>query len=71
MPVHFNSFIADREEELKKNLFANIVSKYTQDAEDIFVSDDKKCIHMTNFFKDVHTGEKIAEYSHLTLQGNV
>ena len=49
MPVHFNSFIADREEELKKNLFANMVSKYTQDAEDIFVSEDKKRIHMTNF----------------------
>lgn len=61
MPVHFNSFIADREEELEKNLFANIISKYTQDAEDIFVSNDKKCIHMTNYFKDVHTGEKIGK----------
>ena len=29
MPVHFNSFIPDKEEELKTNLFANIVQKYS------------------------------------------
>lgn len=61
MPVHFNSFIPDKEEELKTNLFANIVQKYTENADDIFVSDDKKNIHMTSYFKDTKTGEKIGK----------
>lgn len=29
MPVHFNSFIADKEEGLRKKLFSDIVTKYT------------------------------------------
>lgn len=61
MPVHFNSFIADKEEELKTNLFSNIVQKYTQDAEDIFVSEDKKSIHMTNYIREINTNEIIGK----------
>ena len=57
MPVHFNSFIADKEQELKENLYTNILSKYTQDAEDIFVSDDKKSIHMTNYIRETNTNK--------------
>lgn len=60
MPVHFNSFVADKED-LKTKLFANIVSKYTKDADDIIVSDDKKNIHMTSYFKDIKTGENIGK----------
>lgn len=61
MPVHFNSFIPDKEEELKTKLFANMVQKYTENADDIFVSDDKKKIHMTSYFKDTVTGENIGK----------
>lgn len=57
MPVHFNSFIADKEEELKNKLFSSIVTKYTQDAEDVYASDDKKKIHMSNFIREVTTNE--------------
>ncbi len=61
MPVHFNSFIADKEEDLKEKLFSDIVTKYTKDANRIFVSKDKTKIHMTSFFKDIHTHEKIGK----------
>ena len=61
MPVHFNSFVADKEEDLKTKLFANIVSKYTKDADDIIVSDDNKNIHMTSYFKDIKTGKNIGK----------
>ena len=50
MPVHFNSFIADKEEKLKNDLFSSIVQKYTDNADDIFVTEDKTKIHMTSFF---------------------
>lgn len=61
MPVHFNSFIADNDEQLRTKLFSDIVSKYTEDAEDIFVSDDKKKIHITNYFKNIKTKENIGK----------
>lgn len=61
MPVHFNSFISDKEEELKTHLFANMIKKYTEDADDIFVSDDKKNIHMGSYFKDIKTGKNIGK----------
>ncbi len=57
MPVHFNSFIPDKEEKFKTDLFANMITKYTETADDIFVSDDKKQIHMTSYFKNSKTGE--------------
>mgnify|MGYP004563956985 CR=1 FL=1 len=58
MPVHFNSFIADKEEDLRKKLFSDIVTKYTEKADNVFVSDDKTKIHMTTFFKDIHAKKK-------------
>lgn len=61
MPVHFNSFIPDKEEELKTHLFANMIQKYTENADDIFVSDDKKNIHMGSYFKDTKTGKNIGK----------
>lgn len=57
MPVHFNSFIADKEEDLKTKLFSSIVTKYTQDTEDICASNDKKKIHMTNYIREENTKE--------------
>ena len=53
MPVHFNSFIADREEQLKTKLFSDIVTNYTEEADNVFVNDDKTKIHMTSYFKDI------------------
>ncbi len=61
MPVHFNSFIADKEEKLKNDLFANIVSKYVDEPEDVFVDESKTKIHMTSFFKDMKTNKKIGK----------
>lgn len=61
MPVHFNSFIADKEEDLKTKLFSDIVTKYTENADKVFVTDDKTKIHMTSFFKDSHTGKAIGK----------
>ncbi len=61
MPVHFNSFIADNEEKLKTNLFSNIVTEYTQKADDIFVSDDKKSIHMESYIKESNTNEIVGK----------
>ena len=61
MPVHFNSFIPDKEEELKTQLLVNMVKKYTENADDIIVSNDKKNIHMTSYFKDTKTGENIGK----------
>ncbi len=61
MPVHFNSFIADKEEDLRKKLFSDIVTKYTEKADSVFVSDDKTKIHMTTFFKDIRTKKKIGK----------
>ena len=49
MPVHFNSFIADREEQLKTKLFSDIVTNYTEEADNVFVNDDKTKIHMTSY----------------------
>ena len=57
MPVHFNSFIADKQEELKKNLFSNIVTKYTQEPEEISASNDKMKLHMSNYIREVNTNE--------------
>lgn len=61
MPVHFNSFIANKEEDLRKRLFTDIVTKYTEKAENIFVNDDKTKIHITTFFKDIHTKKEIGK----------
>ena len=61
MPVHFNSFIADKEEDLKEKLFSDIVTKYTAKADNVFVSDDKTKIHMTTFFRDTHTKKEIGK----------
>lgn len=61
MPVHFNSFIPDEEKKLQDDLFANIVVKYTQNANDIFITEDKRKIHMTSFFKDKNLGENIGK----------
>ncbi len=36
MSVYFNSFIADKEEDLKK-IFYDIVTKYTEKADNVFV----------------------------------
>lgn len=38
MPVHFNSFIADKDDKLKAKLFSNIVTKYVKNADNIFVT---------------------------------
>jgi len=61
MPVHFNSFIADKEEQLKSKLFSDIVTKYTEEADNVFVNDDKTKIHMTSYFKDVNTKKNIGK----------
>lgn len=50
MPVHFNSFIADKDKKLKDDLFVNIVSKYVNEPEDVFVDESKTKIHATSFF---------------------
>ena len=39
MPVHFNSFIADREEQLKTKLFSDIVTNSTEEADNVIVQD--------------------------------
>lgn len=69
MPVHFNSYIADKEEALKNKLLSDIATKYSQDPEDVFVSEEKKMIHMTSYFKDINTKEKIGKIV-LTLKIN-
>ncbi len=61
MPVHFNSFIADKEETLKEKLFSDIVTKYTEKADNVFVTDDKTKIHMTTYFKDVYSNKEIGK----------
>ena len=61
MPVHFNSFIADREEQLKTKLFSDIITKYTEEADNVFVNDEKTKIHMTSYFKDIHTKKEIGK----------
>ena len=61
MPVHFNSFIADREEQLKTKLFSDIVTNYTEEADNVFVNDDKTKIHMTSYFKDINTKKNIGK----------
>lgn len=61
MPVHFNSFIADKEEQLKTKLFSDIITKYTEEADNVFVNDDKTKIHMTSYFKDVNTEENVGK----------
>ena len=60
MPVHFNSFITDKKD-LKTKLFADIITKYTNEADNLFVSEDKNKIHMTSYFKDVHTKDIIGK----------
>lgn len=61
MPVHFNSFIGDKEEQLKAKLFSDIITKYTEETNNVFINDDKSKIHMTTFFKDVHTKKEIGK----------
>lgn len=61
MPVHFNSFIADKEEDLKKKLISDILSKYIEKPDNVFVNDDKTKIHLTAFFKDIHTKKEIGK----------
>ncbi len=61
MPVHFNSFIADEEESLREKLFSDIVTKYTETADNVFVNDDKTKIHMTSFFKDEYSNKEIGK----------
>ena len=61
MPVHFNSFIADKEEQLKTKLFSDIITKYTEEADNVFVNDEKTKIHMTSYFKDIHTKKEIGK----------
>lgn len=61
MPVHFNSFIDDKEEDLRKKLFSDIVTKYTEKADNVFVNDDKTKIHTTTFFKDIHTKKEMGK----------
>lgn len=61
MPVHFNSFIADKEEQLKTKLFSDIITKYTEEADNVFVNDEKTKIHMASYFKDIHTKKEIGK----------
>ena len=58
MPVHFNSFVADEKEQLNTKIFSDMIKKYTETADNVFVSDDKTKIHMTSYFKDIHTHKK-------------
>ena len=55
MPVHFNSFIANKNEQLKTKIFSDMIKKYTEKADNVFISDDKSKIHMTSYLKDIHT----------------
>lgn len=59
--MHFNSFIADKEEDLRKKLFADIITKYIEKADNVFISADKTKIHMTTFFKDINTKKEIGK----------
>ena len=61
MPIHFNSFIADKEENLKEKIFSDIVTKYTEEADNVFVSDDKIKIYMATFFKDIHSKKEMGK----------
>lgn len=61
MPVHFNSFIANKNEQLKTKIFSDMIKKYTEKADNVFISDDKSKIHMTSYLKDIHTHKKIGK----------
>ncbi len=61
MPVHFNSFIDNSKEEMNTNLFSSIITEYTQNADNIFVSDDKKSINMESYIKESNTNEIIGK----------
>ena len=61
MPVHFNSFIAEEKEQLKTKLYSDIVTKYTEKADDIFTTEDKTKIIMTSYFEDINTKNNIGK----------
>ena len=61
MPVHFESFISDKNEELKNKLLADILEKYTEQIDSIVASEDKTKLHSNTYFKDTRTKRNIGK----------
>ncbi len=61
MPVHFDSFISKNKEDFSNKLFSAVLTKCTQNAEEIFADNEKAHIHMTNYLKDVNTNEILSK----------
>lgn len=61
MPVHFESFISDKNEELKNKLLADILEKYTEQIDSIVASEDKTKLLSNTYFKDTRTKRNIGK----------
>lgn len=59
MPVCFESFMGNRED--KTTIFANMLQKDMDKAEDAYASDDKKNIHLTKYLINKKNNKKIGK----------
>ena len=59
MPICFESFMGNRKDETE--IFTNILQSDMNRAEDAYVSDDKKNIHLTKYLTNKKDNKKIGK----------
>ena len=61
MPLHFQSYLPDGEDEKRNEILSNILTKDIEKPDDVYVSEDKKSFHITKHFTNRDTNEKIGK----------
>ena len=61
MPLHFESFVPNKKEELNKKLLSDILTKYVESPDNVVASQDKRKILATSYLKDVNTKNDVGK----------
>lgn len=61
MPLHFQSYIPDGENEKRNNIFSNILTKDIEKPDDVYAAEDKKSFHIVKYFTNRDTNERIGK----------
>lgn len=61
MPLHFESFVSKKNKKAETDLFANLLTFYTQNCDKVLTSSDKTKILSTSYLKDINTKKIIGK----------